>query len=345
MTTHVSRRRTLGVLLHWSARLLAAALFVLAVNCLPTSNADAQNTNFAAGFLLQPIGARTVGHGEAAVADTTLGTEGLWWNPAAMARMRQRELGVHHSQIFLATADMIGLAYPSKALGTIAASVFLVNYGDTEATDSTGNVIGLSSNRYYVLSAGYATPVGKRFSAGITAKRIMLRFICSGCLTTQPNRVGSTNALDVGAQYILPFKTPIVLGAAVRNLGQHLQAKDAAQADPLPRVVQVGLQGKVPIEALAKSMTTLDLRADLLVSPAYNSPSMRVGADLSYKDQYTLRVGYKQLGANDGVEGGLTAGVGLKAGPVQFDIARRFDATSSLGESTAPTYFSLRYVF
>lgn len=318
---------------------------MLCAQTLISITATAQAKNFAAGFLLQPVGARSVGHGEAASGDTTLGTEALWWNPAAMARMRKREFAVHHAQTFLATTDMLGIAYPSKALGTIAASAVLVDYGDTPATDSVGNEIGLSSNKFWVLSAGYASPVGKRFSAGITAKRIMLRFICSGCLTTQENRIGNTYALDVGAQYILPTKTPVVLGASLRNVGSDLQAKDAAQADPLPQVLQVGLQSKLPIAALAKNMTTLDVRGDLLISPAYNSPSIRVGADLAYKDQYALRVGYKRLGANDGVEGGLTAGVGLKAGPVQFDIARRFDSSSSLGESTAPTYFSLRYMW
>ena len=110
-------------------------------------------------------------------------------------------------------------------------------------------------------------------------------------------------------------------------------------------VVQVGVQAQMPLAALAKNVATLDLRADVFTSPAYTSPSYRVGADLSYKDQYTIRAGYKHVGPNDGVEGGLTAGVGLKYNSVQFDIARRFDSSSGLGESGAPTFVSLRYVW
>ncbi|MEP6835435.1 MAG: PorV/PorQ family protein [Gemmatimonas sp.] len=345
MTAIVLEGRTGNPLRWFSARLVSVALLVSATLTAATAAVHAQSTNFGAGFLLQPVGARTVGHGEATAADTTLGTEALWWNPAGMARMRKREFGVHHAQTFLANTDMLAFAYPSKALGTIAASVLLVNYGDIEATDSTGNAIGLSTNRYYVLSAGYATPVGKHFSAGLTGKKILLRFICSGCLVSQPNRIGNAYALDLGAQYILPLKAPITIGASVRNLGEKLQAKDEAQADPLPSIIQIGAQGQVPLAALAKSMTTLDLRADLLTSPAYSSPSLRVGADLSYKNQYTLRVGYKQVGQNDGVESGLTAGFGFKYNSVEFDVARRFDASSSIGEATAPTYISLRYVF
>ena len=344
------RRRIRDQLQYWSARLFSVALVVSVMASGTTSVAAAQKENFTAGFLVQPSGARSVGHGETAVADTTLGTEGLWWNPAAMARMRKREVAVHHAQSFQGNADILAFAYPSKALGTIAASVFLLNLGDQVHTDSVGNDIGLLTSRYYVLSAGYATPVGKHFSAGLTAKTVLVRLgLCSGCppADVNNNQVGSAYALDIGAQYILPIKTPLVFGASVRNLGTKLQTKDEAQADPLPRVLQVGVQGQVPLAALKKNLTTLDLRADVFATPAYTAPSIRVGADLSYQDLYTIRAGYKHIGPNDGVEGGLTAGVGIKYNSFQFDLARRFDASSNsgFGDSGAPTYVSLRYVW
>lgn len=308
-------------------------------------SASAQANNFAAPFLLQPVGARTVGHGEAAVADTMLGTEAMWWNPAGMGRMRKREFAVHFSQTFSATNTMVGIAVPSAALGTIAASALIVNFGDILATDGSGAVTGTSTNRYYVLAAAYATPVGKRFSAGFTAKHVMLRFVCNGCLVDQPNLIGSSNAIDVGAQYIVPIALPLTIGASVRNLGQALQVKDADQADPLPRVVQVGARSKLPIAALEKNSTSLNVMADLLLSPLLHSPSIRTGADLSYKEMYTLRAGYKYLSSEDGNEGGLTVGVGVRYNSLEFDLARRFDNSANLGESSVPTYVSLRIVF
>ena len=338
-----NNRRASDMLNSFWARLISVALVLLAT---VSSVAPAQTNNFATAFLVQPLGARSVGHGEAAVADTMLGTEALWWNPAAMARMRKRELSVHHGQIPLANSDMLSFAYPSKALGTIAASATIVNYGDQQHTDKNGNPSGVLTNRYYVLTVGYATPFGNHFSAGIDVKRIFLRFLCSACIDEDlPNRSSSANALDAGVQFRLPSSIPITLGASVRNIGQALPAKDEAQADPLPRVIQVGIQTKVPLAALAKNQTTLDLRADVLSSPAYIDPSIRVGADLTYKDVFALRGGYKHMGPNDGLEGGLTAGFGLKYNAFQFDIARRFDSSNSLGESGAPTYISLRYVW
>ena len=58
-----------------------------------------------------------------------------------------------------------------------------------------------------------------------------------------------------------------------------------------------------------------------------------------------MRAGYKSLSEEDGAERGLTAGVGFKYNSLQLDIARRFDATGAISESTAPTYVSLRFVF
>lgn len=247
------------------ARLLVSTLAIVA----PIVSAHAQSDNFAAPFLLQPMGARTVGHGEAAAADTTLGTEALWWNPAAMARMRKREFAVHHAQTFGVTTDMLAFAYPSSALGTIAASAMIVNYGQSQGADSVGNPLGTINSQFYLLSAAYASPIGKRFSAGLTAKSVFMRFVCSGCEATYRNQIGNTYAIDLGAQYKLPVSFPTTIGGSIRNLGPRLQAIDYEQADPLPRVIQVGVQSKLPIAALEKNNVALDVRGDVMSSPAF----------------------------------------------------------------------------
>lgn len=333
-------RRSLGTVIGVST--LTAGVVV------PANEVAAQNVNTAAIFLMQPAGARTVGHGEAAVADTLLGTEAMWWNAAGMARTRKREIGVHYGQgIFFSTTALLAATFPSKALGTIGAGYFLQSYEDTPALNGEGSQTGVNSSKYHVLSAAYATPIGNRFSAGLTAKYVMIRIICNGICdpAINPQSVGNAPAVDFGAQYSVA-QFPIVFGASLRNIGSKLRTKDAPQADPLPRIVQFGARSRLPIEALKKSDASLDVMAEVLTSPVYSSPSFRFGADLSYKDTYTLRAGYKALSAIDGTERGLTAGVGLKYNSVQLDIARRFDeSTANLGASTAPTFISLRFVF
>ncbi|MEO7998384.1 MAG: PorV/PorQ family protein, partial [Gemmatimonadaceae bacterium] len=310
-----------------------------------SDSAIAQPSTYAAPFLLQPIDARVVGHGEATVADSTLGTAAMWWNPAGMARMRKREFAVHYWQNFLSNNLMLAYAVPSKALGTIGASAYVIDYGTQDVTLDDAVTIGTLTNRIYLLSASYASPVGKRFNFGLTAKNIRVRVVCNGCTAEQKDIIGNTSAIDFGAQYLVPTSLPISIGASVRNLGPRLQAKDAPQADPIPLVAQAGVQTRLPIAAFEKNKTVLDVMGDVFVSPAYKSPSIRVGADLTYQDLYSLRAGYKRLSAVDGSEGGLTVGLGLKYNSLQVDLARRFDSSSGVGEAGAPTYVSLRFVF
>lgn len=293
-------------------------------------------------FLLVPFGARAVAQGEAVVADSTLGTEAMWWNAGALARLPKRELAVHHSQTVIATSDMVSYAVPSKVLGTLALSAYLVNYGDQQATDPvSGTPLGLITNRNYQLAASYATPLGSRLSVGVTYKFLMLRFQCSGICGQVPVISGSTSALDLGAQYALPTAIPITVGASVRNLGPALQVKDAEQADALPRVAQIGIRARIPVAALARNEATLDVSTDLQSASVLGGAAGGVGASLGFRRAVFLRAGYK---VQPGQGGGPAIGFGLERGALTVDIARRFDALSAqLGDP--PTYVSLKARF
>lgn len=301
--------------------------------------AEAQNGGL---FLLVPFGARAVGQGEAVVADSTLGTEGVWWNAAALARLPKKELAVHHSQTVFAMSDMVSFAVPSKVLGTLAASAYIVDYGETQNTDNVGNILGTITNRSYLLAASYATPVGKRLSAGLTYKFVMQRYACSGVCGDTPVLSGQSNALDLGAQYVLPIKQAVTIGASIRNIGPAIQVKDAAQADPLPRVIQVGVRGRIPLQALDSARATLDVSADIINAPALNGAAGGIGVALGYRNQLFLRGGYK---VQPGQGGGPSIGFGLQRGGLGVDIGRRFDAVSSQLLGDPPTYVMLRARF
>ncbi len=317
----------------------ARVILALAFGFATSREAQAQN---GALYLLVPFGAHAVGQGEAVVADSTLGTEAMWWNAAALARIGKKELAVHHSQTLVATSDMLSIAVPSRILGTIAASAYLVNYGDQSATDPVnGTEIGTITNRNYQLALSYGTPVGKRLSAGLTYKFIMLRFQCTGICGNVPVISGSTSALDLGAQYVLPTKMPITLGASVRNIGPALQLKDAEQADPLPRVIQIGGRARIPVAALQQSDATLDVTLDVQSAAALNGAAGGLGVILGYREVAFLRGGYK---LQPGDAKGPSLGFGFQRGGFALDLARRFDAASAqLGEP--PTYVSLRARF
>jgi hypothetical protein len=301
-----------------------------------------------AAFLLVPFGARAVGMGDAVSADTTLGSEGLWWNPAALARLPKKEVAVHSSTTPLATSTMLSLAVPSRMIGTVALSGYLVNYGESQATDPfTGQPIGLISSVYYLVSLAYGTTVGSHLSLGITYKLIGVRFSCSGTCGDTPVFKSNTSAVDLGVQYALPTTVPIFIGASVRNFGPSLQVKDQPQADPLPKVVQMGVMSRLPIAALKASDASLDVSADLISAPAPDgssgSTSFGIGAALGYKETYFFRAGYKKAPGESG-GGGPSLGIALQRDALGIELSRRFDAIASqLGE--APTYVMLRVRF
>jgi len=73
-------------------------------------------------FLLFPVGAETVGVGEAAVA-LRFGTESVWSNPSAIARDQKREAAIHHSETIGARGDVITVVVPNKSLLICSTSV------------------------------------------------------------------------------------------------------------------------------------------------------------------------------------------------------------------------------
>ncbi len=323
------------------ARPLLVLLFACVNVCASVVNAQSNGGL----FLLLPFGAHAVGQGEAVAADTTLGSEGLWWNPAALARLPKKEFAFHDSRTIVATNDMIIIAVPSKALGTITASAYQVNFGDQPLTVGNGDVaVGTITNRNYLFALSYATPIGKHLNIGVTGKYAMLQFRCSGACGTVPNVSGKTYALDIGAQYTVTTAIPFTVGAVIRNLGPDLQVKDKEQADPLPRLIQVGAKVRVPINALADAGASLDLLADVQHASALTPDllgSLNLGASLGYHDQLFIRGGYKSQ--RDG--GGPSIGIGFERGAFGLDIARRFDALSSGIGGQTPTYVSLRARF
>src|SRR5688500_20164784 len=100
-------------------RLSASAALALA---LATAFPAARAQSDTALFLLLPVGARTVGQGQATVASET-GSEAVWGNPASLARQSTRETATHHSHTLAATGDALTFVTPARALGVVALSV------------------------------------------------------------------------------------------------------------------------------------------------------------------------------------------------------------------------------
>jgi hypothetical protein len=305
------------------------------------SDAAAQSTTSSGAlFLLFPVGAQTVGMGQAVVAER-LGSESVWSNPAGIARDAKREGAIHHSETIGARGDVIAVVLPYKSLGAFAISFNLLDFGNQQITDATGTPIGLVLPRNILIAGTYGAAIGKRLSLGLSYKRLEYRVDCSGqCANVSTFSAGS-NAVDVGAQYDIPGDSALRFGVAVRNMGSKLQVNDNEPADPLPTRIEMGLS--YGLGFIQQYVSDVDVRVagDVIAAKNADQPSARLGADVTYDKSVNLRGGYI---ANDPNGAKEAIGFGLVTGRLTFDISRTFGGGSEEAGKT-PAYISLRFSF
>ncbi|HVF41180.1 MAG TPA: PorV/PorQ family protein [Gemmatimonadaceae bacterium] len=318
---------------------LALTVLLTTLNA-PRALAQLEVTNDGALFLLLPIGAQTVGMGQAMVAERP-GSEAVWSNPAGIAREEKKEAALHHSETIAARGDVLTLLFPAKRIGAFALSLNVLNFGNQEITDPTGNPIGLVLPRNILVAGTYGAAIGRRLNLGVTFKRLQYREDCSGQCANVATFSASSNAIDLGVQYDVPGPTPIRLGAAVRNMGSKLQVNERDEAAPLPTRVEVGLSYQLTFLERYVSDVAARLAGDLIAAKNADDPSLRVGVDLVYQKNVHLRAGYI---ANDANGANAAVGFGVGAGRLMFDIARTFGGLSEDAGKT-PTYVSLRFLF
>jgi len=319
-----------------------ALLLSLVVCATSTLRAQGSVGSEGGAFLLRPVGARAVGLGQAVVARRD-GSEGLWWNPAALAAATRREISIHHSQDFFATGDALTLILPSTLLGVFALAADLQNFGEQEnTTDPTLPSTGTVLTRSFVLSASYAAPIGNRATTGLTFKVVQMRVDCTGPCDF-PNEVAQTYAIDAGAQVDLGGARRVTLGASVRNMGLALQVQDSPQADPLPTRVQLGVLYQYPLPQRYAADAELNMSVDVIDGLHIDNPLPRVGAEFVWQKRAYLRGGYV-FDAADSEAGGPTIGLGFSRNNLVLDLARVFTGFSA-DAGQAPTFLSLRFAF
>jgi hypothetical protein len=321
----------------------AAAALLLAFS---PAAAAAQGAGDGALFLLLPIGARAVATG-GAVAAGGEGSEGVWWNPATLAREQRREIAVHHGQTVAGTSDALMVVVPWRRVGVVGVAANLLDLGEQEVTPPEGGPsIGTFLPRNIVASLSYARALGARLDIGVTYKILQVRLDCSGQCASVPVSASTTSAADVGVRMSLAGWLPLTVGAAVRNAGPALELPDREERDPLPTRWQAGVLYEVP--GLERYTPDLTMRfSGDVVSPVDElEPGLRLGGEAVWQERVILRGGYVFDEGRDASAdaSGPTVGLGLVAGRLAVDIAREFQGLS-VDAGQPPTYVSLRYRF
>lgn len=266
----------------------------------------------AAQFLNIPVGTRAVGVGNAITASVDDATA-MYWNPAALAKVRTRQLHVEHSEWF---ADLqhnfVGLTLPVDGAGTLGLSLMALTMDDMEETtlleqDGTGRFFSAYS-----------------YAAGITyAQYLMTDFSIGGTMRYVHEQIENTNAgglsFDLGTTYVTPFDD-IRLGVRFANFGQKLNmdGKDlntTTDLDPgsagnrdatarletrefdLPLMLQVGLAW----DGYESETARITLMADG-VSPSDDNQYVNLGLEAAFFNElFAVQAGLPELLLEDRV--------------------------------------------
>ncbi len=275
----------------------------------------------AAQFLKIGVGARAVAMGEA-FAGAADDISAIYWNPAGLVQIPQRQVMFLHSQ-WLATLKfnfaVLSLPISPKA-GTLAFSATVLSSPEEPvrtvyAPQGTGETF---QSMDLALGLTYARHLTAQLLVGVNVKYIRQAIW---------QAAGSSVALDFGGLFQTNFRN-LRIGMAISNFGTPLEMGGAsttmfADADPAfngdnPVIVKIQTEAwELPLnfrvglalDLLKMRNIRLTLVSDML-HPNDNSPYLNVGSEYAIKEFIFFRGGYRGLGMPD-PEGGLTLGGGL----------------------------------
>jgi len=244
-------------------------------------------------------GARLAAMGGAGIAAAE-DAGAIYWNPAGLGRVLGNSCAISHHQWFADIKDEVLHAALPSGQGTFGLGLAYSGEPGIEFWD-TGNVPGDTFLTWDgALSAGYGLAVAKDYYVGAALKGFYQSLYTSG---------GYGGAVDLGfACRPLPSAG---LGAVVRNIGFATYGQGLEQ---MP--IEAGVGGSY---AFGPVNTVVDI-----ILPVDDAVSLHAGAEYKPVPELAIRLGYR-TGPEDlgtlGALSGLTAGLGVKVGPLSLDYA------------------------
>jgi hypothetical protein len=293
------RYRGTALRLAWRGALVIAALALL-----PIRTADAAGVT-GANFLLLGGGARVEAMGGAGTAAASA-IDGIYWNPASLARSTGDNFAFSHAAWF---ADMgyeyvgyaheldqdISFALSSSILHTEGIpKTFEDPYGLYTETDGTFSYTAMT------LSASLSRQIALGFYAGASVKFVY---------EDNANEGASGLAVDIGGLYEA-LGTGFSLGIVARNIGPGLS--DGEMTQSLPSQLAAG-------GALALADSNLVVSADVTSSP---DTGVRFcwGLENRLRNAFFFRSGYT-ISTDKQAHRGFTLGAGAHVGGFSVDYS------------------------
>lgn len=204
-------------------------------------------------FLQLPFSARAtaLGGNPVGFADTDLNL--AFQNPAALTDSLSGMLALNYSP-YLADIQYgsVAFAHHVKHIGSFAAGVQYVHYGQFEHTDENENLLGTFRASDYAILLTYSRNFGPRWQAALTAKPLFSHM--------EQYRAAAL-ALDAGVMY-RSLNGQFSAGLALKNVGGTLKSYyEGAAHESVPTDIQAGISYK-PRHAPFRFHATLYQLAD-----------------------------------------------------------------------------------
>jgi len=182
----------------------------------------------------------------------------MHWNPSGLAYQKKyTEINFTHSPWLagLNIGDLFydyiaGRSYIKSIDGTIGASITYLNIGEVIVTDEFGNAQPDRNYKAYemALSVGYATQFGKDWAGGVTGSFIYSRLSPNDFNVAGEKGTGTGISAALGLSTLFKpmsgakfLAKKFTFGANLSNMGPNISYVDAAQADPLPQNLRLGI--------------------------------------------------------------------------------------------------------
>ncbi|MBK6770559.1 MAG: type IX secretion system outer membrane channel protein PorV [Ignavibacteria bacterium] len=266
---------------------LCVCLSVVSLFTFNSNESYSQSTNSTGvPFLLIGPNSRFGGMGETGTAISDDATA-MHWNPSGLAYQKiGTEVNFTHSPWLagLNLGDLFydyiaGKKYIKSINGTVGASLTYLNIGEVIYTDEFGNLDPGRNYKAYEMAfaVSYATKLSKDWAGGITGRFIYSRLSPTNLQVGNEKGTGTgiSASFDLSGMW-RPIKGPKFLanrfsiGTNLSNLGPKISYVDAAQADPLPTQLRLGLA----YDIIKSEFNNLTLTADFSKLLVNRTPSV-----------------------------------------------------------------------
>ncbi len=269
----------------------------------------------AAQFLEIPVGARSVGMGDAFLA-TANDVSAIYYNAAGLTNLTRREVTFTHN-VWVAgiSHEFAAFAMPVRQLGgVVGISAIALTTGDMKERtvghpEGTGRTFTASD---LAVGITYSRKMTDRFSAGVTWKYVGEYYA---------DVKANSWAADVGALYVTAFRG-LRIGMNMTNFGPDITM--LKNAYPLPMSFNLGLA----MEAYESGPHKLTVGWSGS-HPNDNLEKFQFGTEYWYNDMFALRAGYK-FGAWDADRFGVGVGAKIPISTTTFKVDYAFSEMQEL---------------